>query len=328
NVAPHYVDQLADGLRAGGVEIRGSVIVPPGERAKCWAEVERVCDELLALGLERADVLIALGGGVVGDLAGFAAAVIRRGIAFVQVPTTLLAQVDSSVGGKTGINTPRGKNLIGAFHQPALVLADVSSLATLPKREVRAGYAEVVKYGLLGDAAFYRWLDDNREGVLSRDPASIVHAVTRSVDMKSDIVARDERETGDRALLNLGHTFGHALEAWAGYSDRLLHGEAVAIGMCQAFRFSEQLGLVAPQTAAQVASHIKSVGLPTRIDDIQGDATPTIDEIIALMRQDKKVVDGELTLVLARAIGSAFVTRAYGVDAVASFLADEVATDP
>lgn len=325
NVAAQHLACLRESLKTHDVTCRGEVIVPAGEQSKSLQQLERVCDDLLACGLERRDLVIALGGGVVGDLAGFAAAIVRRGVDFVQIPTSLLAQVDSSVGGKTGINTRHGKNLLGAFHQPVLVLADVSALNTLSDRQLRAGYAEVVKYGLLGDARFYGWLDDRRGDVLARREDAVVEAVRRSVQAKADIVARDEREAGDRALLNLGHTFGHALEAWAGYSERLLHGEAVAIGMCQAFRFSEAVGLAPPQIAAQVAAHVKSAGLPTRIQDIPGDELPSVDRLVTLMGQDKKVVDGQLTLILVRAIGEAFVTRGYDSARVATFLREELA---
>jgi 3-dehydroquinate synthetase len=241
------------------------------------------------------------------------------------MPTTLLAQVDSSVGGKTGINTPQGKNLIGAFHQPSLVLADTDALASLPDREVRAGYAEVVKYGLLGDASFFAWLEANAASVLARDPQALIHAVTRSVEMKARIVARDETETGERMLLNLGHTFGHALEAWSGYSARLLHGEAIAVGICLAFRFSEAQRLCPAGAAARVAAHLASAPLPTRISDVPGATEITAAELLRLMRQDKKVQDGRLTFVLARDIGAAFVSREVDAADVAGFLASEIA---
>jgi shikimate kinase/3-dehydroquinate synthase len=264
-----------------------------------------------------------LGGGVIGDLAGFAASILRRGIRFVQVPTTLLAQVDSSVGGKTGINTPQGKNLIGTFHQPALVIADTDVLATLPSRELRAGYAEVAKYGLLGDADFFAWLEANWRAVLGGDADTLTNAIETSVEAKAAIVARDETETGDRALLNLGHTFGHALEAATGYSDRLLHGEGVAIGMCLAFRLSEELDLCPRGTAQRVARHLDAVGLPTRIGQVPG-TIPGPAELLELMRQDKKVRHGQLTLVLVRGIGEAFVTRDVVPERVAAFLAAEM----
>ncbi|MEO0672672.1 MAG: 3-dehydroquinate synthase, partial [Pseudomonadota bacterium] len=318
---------LQTSLEAAGVAVRGVVTVPPGEASKSMATLSQVSDELLASGLERRDLVIALGGGVIGDLAGFAAAIVRRGVAFVQIPTSLLAQVDSSVGGKTGINTAAGKNLLGAFHQPSLVLADIDALATLPDRQLRAGYAEVVKYGLLGDAAFFGWLDDHRGDIAARRADVLQKAVVRSVEMKADIVARDETEQGDRALLNLGHTFGHALEAWAGYSDRLLHGEAIAIGTCQAFRFAEAEGRCPPQTAARVAGHIKSIGLPTRIADIPGDRLPDRETLLGLMAQDKKVVGGQITLILPRAIGAAEIVRDVPKEAIAAFLDSDLRSE-
>lgn len=303
----------------------GAVVLPPGEATKSFAELERLCERLLELRIERNDIVIALGGGVIGDLAGFAAGVLRRGVRCVQIPTTLLAQVDASVGGKTGINTAQGKNLIGTFHQPSLVLADLDALETLPPREMRAGYAEVAKYGLLGDAAFFAWLEQNGAAVLERQPGPLAAAVTRSVTMKAEIVARDETEAGDRALLNLGHTFGHALEAWAGYSDRLLHGEAVAIGLSLAFRFSERLRLCAPGTAGRVESHLAAAGLPTRIDQIPGSGRPSAAELVQLMGQDKKVRDGALTFILARGIGEAFVCRDASAVQALDFLGQELA---
>jgi shikimate kinase/3-dehydroquinate synthase len=273
--------------------------------------------------LERGDLVIALGGGVVGDLAGFAASIVRRGMRFVQVPTTLLAQVDSSVGGKTGINTPQGKNLVGAFHQPSLVLADIDALATLPAREFRAGYVEAAKFGLLGDAQYFGWMESNAGAVFAREPAALTHAIAVAVQGKADIVARDETETGDRMLLNLGHTFGHALEAWAGFSDRLLHGEAIAIGICQAFRISERLGLIGNNSVARVEQHFSSLGLPTRIVDIPGAGRPDAATLMDIMGQDKKVRAGKLTLILVRGIGEAFITRDVAPDTVRSFLASE-----
>jgi shikimate kinase/3-dehydroquinate synthase len=258
--------------------------------------------------MERADQVLAL----------------RRGVRFVQIPTSLLAQVDSSVGGKTGINTPQGKNLIGAFHQPSLVLADTKALSTLPVREMRAGYAEVAKYGLLGDARFFGWLEQNWQRLFGNDPAILTEAIEVSIAAKARIVERDETETGDRMLLNLGHTFGHALEAWAAYSSRLLHGEAVAIGMCQAARFSEERGLCPAGTAARVERHLRAVGLPTRIAHIPGSDRPDPKVLFALMQQDKKVQSGRLTFILMRAIGDAFVTREVEADDVAAFLEREV----
>lgn len=285
-------------------------ILPPGESTKSWRELSATVEWLLAQEVERGDHIIALGGGVIGDLAGFAASILRRGVRYVQVPTTLLAQVDSSVGGKTGINAPQGKNLIGSFHQPSLVLADTSVLATLPERQMRAGYAEVAKYGLLGDATFYNWLEGNWQSLFRHEPSALTRAIARSVEMKAEIVVRDETESGDRMLLNLGHTFGHALEAATSYSDRLLHGEAVSIGMCLAIRLSEELNICRPQTAARVAAHLKSVGLPTELEDIPGAGDlPGAEGLLELMRQDKKVRQGRLTLILLREIGNAFATR-------------------
>ena len=262
--------------------------------------------------------------GVIGDLVGFASAILRRGVRFIQVPTTLLAQVDSSVGGKTGINARHGKNLIGAFHQPDLVLADTTLLDTLPIREFRAGYAEVVKYGLLGDAAFFHWLDQNHGEVFREDGPARQQAIATCCKAKAEIVAEDEFETGRRALLNLGHTFGHALEAATGYSSRLIHGEGVAIGMAQAFRFSEKLGLCAAGTAAQVETHLKKTGLPTRLGDIEGDL-PDAARLVDYMRQDKKAQGGKLTFILVRGIGEAYVARDVDDKAVEAFVAEELA---
>ena len=249
---------------------------------------------------------------MIGDLAGFAAAIMRRGVRFVQIPTTLLSHVDSSVGGKTGINTAQGKNLAGAFHQPSLVLADTDTLMTLPDRQLRAGYAEIVKHAALGDAAYFAWLEANVPDVMARDTSALVHAIARSVEMKAAIVSRDETEQGDRMLLNLGHTFGHALEAWAGYSDRLLHGEAVAIGTAIAFRFSEILELCPPGTADRLTKHLKAADLPVSIAEIAGQSRPTLEELFTLMTQDKKVSGGNMTFILVRAIGEAFIAR--GID--------------
>ncbi len=324
NVAAHHLSVLETALRDAGRHA-GTIVLPPGEATKSFAELARLSEGLLALKLERGDLVVALGGGVIGDLAGFAAAILRRGIRFVQVPTSLLAQVDSSVGGKTGINTPQGKNLIGAFHQPSLVLADTKALSTLPVREMRAGYAEVAKYGLLGDARFFGWLEQNWQRLFGNDPATLTEAIEVSIAAKARIVERDETETGDRMLLNLGHTFGHALEAWAGYSSRLLHGEAVAIGMAQAARFSEERGLCPTGTAARIESHLRAVGLPTRVAHIPGNERPDPQALFALMQQDKKVQSGQLTLILLRGIGEAFVTREVDGADVAAFVAREVA---
>jgi 3-dehydroquinate synthase len=300
-----------------------SVIVPPGEGSKDFATFERVCEELIAAKVERGDLVIALGGGVVGDLAGFAAACVRRGIEYVQVPTTLLAQVDSSVGGKTGINSRQGKNLVGAFHQPLLVVADTALLDTLPPREFRAGYAEVAKYGLLGDAAFFAWLEANAADVFAGTPAR-EHAIAVCCRMKAEIVARDERETGERALLNLGHTFGHAVETAAGFSGRLLHGEAVALGTALAFDFSARRGLLPDGDAERVVRHLRAVGLPTRLSEAPG-GLPDADGLMELMAQDKKVKRGRLTFILARGIGRAFVAADVDASEVRAFLAEKLA---
>jgi 3-dehydroquinate synthase len=293
--------------------------MPPGEATKSYAGLAEVCDKLLAAGIERKDHVIALGGGVIGDLAGFASAILRRGVKFIQIPTSLLAQVDSSVGGKTGINSPHGKNLIGAFHQPAHVLIDLDLLKTLPQRQRAAGYAEVVKYGLLGDATFYKWLDQNVEAVIDCAQGAVDHAVRVSCETKARIVAEDETETGVRALLNLGHTFGHALEASTGYSDVLLHGEAVAIGMVQAFHFSEMQGLCAEGTADRVAKHLARAGLPTHVSSITAELPPP-DKLVEIMRQDKKASGGKLTFILTRGIGEAFIAKDVDDAAVKLFL--------
>jgi 3-dehydroquinate synthase len=317
-VAGLHLEALASGLE-GHLPVAGTVTVPAGEASKCFAELEWVCGALLDLDIERGDCVVAFGGGVVGDLAGFAAAILRRGIRFVQVPTTLLAQVDSSVGGKTGINMPQGKNLIGAFHQPSLVIADTDVLATLPERQFRAGYAEVVKYGLLGDAAFFSWLDANARDVFAGGEA-LVQAIETSCKAKAAIVEADEREAGQRALLNLGHTFGHALEAFAGYSDRLLHGEAIAIGMALAFRFSHELELCPSQERDRAISHLKEVGLPVSISEIPG-GTPDKDTLMRLIGQDKKVKAGVPAFILTHGIGKAFIEPAVPTDALQGFLA-------
>lgn len=322
NVARHHLAALETSLKAAGLTA-SSIILKPGEATKSFRELGPLCEKLLEMGLERGDIVVPFGGGVIGDLAGFAAGILRRGVRFVQVPASLLAQVNSSVGGKTGINTPQGKNLIGVFHQPSLVIADTDVLTTLPPREMRAGYAEIAKYGLLGDAQFFTWLEKNWQGVLANGGPPLAHAIETSVKAKSAIVARDETETGDRALLNLGHTFGHALEAWTGYSDRLLHGEGVAIGMAQAFRFSEELGLCPTGSASRVARHLKAVGLPTRISDIPGGKADA-GELLKLMGQDKKVRAGKLTFILVNEIGQAFVSRDVPPEKVRDFLAREI----
>lgn len=298
------------------------VIVAPGEQTKSFEGLAEVTDRLLALELDRGDVVTAFGGGVVGDLAGFAAAIYKRGIGFVQIPTTLLAQVDSSVGGKTAIDTPRGKNLVGAFHQPRLVLADLDVLATLPKREMGAGYAEVIKYGLLGDFRFFEWLEVNARAVLAREPAALAQAVARSIEMKAEIVAEDETEQGRRALLNLGHTFGHALEAETGYGAALLHGEAVAAGMALAFRFSADQGLCESQEARRATAAIAAAGLPTTLAEVAGHPFDA-QRLVSHMAQDKKAQDGKLTFILARGLGDAFVAKDVAAGAVTAFLKQE-----
>ncbi len=306
-------------LAEAGIE-HTAIVVEPGEKTKCWAGLQQVVEGLIAARIERRDLVLALGGGVVGDLAGFSASVLRRGVDVVQAPTTLLSQVDSSVGGKTGINSPQGKNLVGTFHQPVLVLADTAALDTLPVREVRAGYAEVAKYGLIGDRTFFEWLEKEHAGVIGGGPARI-EAVAASCLAKAAIVARDEKETGDRALLNLGHTFGHALEAGAGFSDRLLHGEGVAIGMVLAFAFSARLGLCPGQDVTRMTRHLEAAGLPTRISDVPGEL-PDTDGLMTLIAQDKKVSRGALTFILARGIGEAFVAKDVDPAQVRAFLAE------
>ncbi len=321
SVARHHLAAAEAALKSAGIDA-ARITVPDGEGSKSYATFEKVCEAIVAARIERGDLIVALGGGVIGDLAGFAAASVRRGLDYVQVPTTLLAQVDSSVGGKTGINSRHGKNLVGAFHQPVMVIADTALLDTLPKRQFRAGYAEVAKYGLLGDAAFFAWLEKNWQDVFSGGPAR-EHAIAVCCRAKAGIVARDERETGERALLNLGHTFGHALEAGCGFSDRLLHGEAVALGMVLAFDFSAHKGLIAAAEAERARAHLAAVGLPTHIRDIAG-GVPGIDELMDLIAQDKKVKRGKLTFILVRGIGQAFVANDVDGSEVRAFLAQQV----
>jgi 3-dehydroquinate synthase len=309
-VAKHWLEPAEASLAAAGIP-SSRIIVEEGEGSKSYAGLTQVSEALIAAKIERNDLVIALGGGVVGDLAGFTAAILRRGVDFVQVPTSLLAQVDSSVGGKTGINSPQGKNLIGAFHQPVLVVADTAVLDTLSPRQFRAGYAEVAKYGVLGDEAFFAWLEANYADIFSGGAAR-EHAIATSCRAKAAIVSRDERETGERALLNLGHTFGHALEAATGFSDRLFHGEGVAIGMVLAAEFSASLGMISPNDAARVKRHLVAVGLPTRLQDIGGFAQEGLadaDALMALMAQDKKVKRGKLTFILLEAVGRAVIAR-------------------
>lgn len=322
-VAAAHLPAVLAALSAEGIAAT-ALALPPGEGTKNWANLARCTEWLLEQKVERRDVVLALGGGVIGDLVGFSAAILRRGVRFVQLPTTLLAQVDSSVGGKTGINTAQGKNLVGAFHQPSLVLADIAVLDTLPDRDLLSGYGEVVKYGLLGDAAFFDWLEVQGPALRAGDRAARLQAVTRSVEMKAGIVSRDETEEGERALLNLGHTFCHALEKATGYSDRLLHGEGVAIGCALAFELSARLGLCSQEDPSRVRAHLRAMGMKIDLADIPGDL-PDAPALIALMGQDKKVVDGRLRFVLARGIGQAFVAEDVPGDAVLRVMTEALA---
>src|SRR5215831_7094775 len=317
-VAGHYLAPLRDSLSAAGIA-HHAVLVPPGEETKDLHHFGRLAEDILAIGIERGTMLVALGGGVVGDLTGFAAATLLRGIDFAQIPTTLLAQVDSSVGGKTGINTSTGKNLIGAFYQPRLVLADTSVLRSLPRRELLAGYAEIVKYGLIRDAEFFAWLEAEGHQVCALAPEALRRAVLTSCTMKAEIVAGDEREEGDRALLNFGHTFGHALETETGFGSRLLHGEAVALGMVLATDFAAKLGLMGPEDALRARRHLEECGLPTRLTEIGLQGIPA-DRLLAHMGKDKKVRDGRITLILPRRIGEAFVMQDAPRDKLREFL--------
>lgn len=306
NVAQRHLPALLAALDAAGIS-HAHCIIPAGEQSKNFNQLESLLDWMLENKIERGDLVLAFGGGVIGDLTGFAAAILRRGVDFAQIPTTLLAQVDSSVGGKTGINNRFGKNLIGAFHQPRCVIADVALLDTLPKRELLAGYAEVVKYGLIGDAAFFDWLEGAGHIIRDGDKAARIRAVMTSCAAKAALVVQDERESGPRALLNLGHTFGHALEAETGYGSRLLHGEGVAIGMCLAFELAAALGLAPGRDAVRVARHLAAMGLPTRISGITGGALNP-DHLLAHMAQDKKVSGSRINFILPRAIGACFMT--------------------
>src|SRR5215469_14503478 len=321
-VARHYLAALRDGLSDAEI-IHQAVVLPPGEETKDLTHFGRLAEDILAFGIERGTMLVALGGGVVGDVTGFAAATLLRGIDFVQIPTTLLAQVDSSVGGKTGINTRHGKNLIGAFYQPRLVLADTTTLSTLPRRELLAGYAEIAKYGLIRDSEFFAWLEAEGRAVCKLASAPLRRAVMTSCAMKADIVASDEREEGERALLNFGHTFGHALETETGFSSRLLHGEAVGLGMVLAFDFAARLGLATSEEAERVRRHLDEMGLPTRLSAI-GLAGIPADRLLAHMGKDKKVRDGRITLILPRRIGDAFVMKDAPRDELRDFLATAV----
>lgn len=323
-VARHHLPLLSASLTAAGLQAT-PIVLPPGESSKSFAVFEQAVDAVLAARLERGDLLIALGGGVIGDLTGFVAGVVRRGMRFVQIPTTLLAQVDSSVGGKTGINTRHGKNLVGVFHQPSLVLADTGALDTLSPRDFRAGYAEVAKYGLIDDPAFFAWLETNAAAIFATDGAERAHAIAQSCRAKAEVVRIDEKETGPRALLNLGHTFGHALEAACAYDGRrLVHGEAVAIGMVLAHEFSTKLNLASPDDAVRVRAHLTAVGLPTRLQDIPGDLGGA-DTLMNAILQDKKVKRGKLTFILTRGIGQAFIADDVAPDMVRDFLAEKLA---
>jgi 3-dehydroquinate synthase len=325
NVAKLHLPALKASLAAEKL-LLGEVVIEAGEASKSFPVLASLSERLLELGVERGDCIIAFGGGVVGDLAGFAASILRRGVRVVQMPTTLLAQVDSAIGGKTGIDTRQGKNLIGSFHQPSLVLADISVLSTLSAREFRAGYAEVVKYGLIGDAPFFAWLEANWAKVFASAGPERRRAVETSARAKAAIVEADEKEEkGTRALLNLGHTFGHALEAYAAYSDRLLHGEAIAIGMRLAFTFSVEQGICPAADADRLERQLKAVGLPTKISDIPG-GTPTPEALLRLMAQDKKVKGGKLALILVRGIGQAFVEHDVALPRLTEFLTRECAT--
>lgn len=319
-VAALHLETLRKGLEKDGISST-ALSLPAGEGTKSWPQFERTVEWLLDQKVERRDVVVAFGGGVIGDLVGFAAAVLRRGVRFVQIPTSLLAQVDSSVGGKTGINAPQGKNLIGAFHQPTLVLADTEVLGTLTERDFLAGYGEVAKYGLLGDAAFFDWLEAQGPALAAGDMQARIAAVRRSVEMKAEIVVRDEHEHGDRALLNLGHTFCHALEAATGYSDRLLHGEGVAIGCALAFELSARMGLCSQEDPSRVRAHLRQMNMKVDLSDIPGDL-PDAEGLLELMAQDKKVIDGRLRFILARGIGEAFVAEDVDPQMVRDLLRD------
>ncbi|MCG5243441.1 3-dehydroquinate synthase [Azospirillum doebereinerae] len=323
NVGPLHLDSLNAAMVEAGIAPSPAITLPAGEKTKDFGHFQSLMNEILGRGIERSTVLLALGGGVIGDITGFAAASALRGIDFIQVPTTLLSQVDSSVGGKTGINSPHGKNLIGAFHQPRLVIADTATLDTLPRREVLAGYAEVAKYGLIRLPDFFAWLEENGRRVVDGDSAARRHAVTVSCRAKADIVGVDERESGDRALLNLGHTFGHALEAATGFGQTLLHGEGVAIGMVMAFDLSVRLGLCPAEDARRARAHLAGVGLPVRAADVAG-VTWDVDGLVRSMAKDKKVQDGRITFILANGIGKAFTRRDVDAASVRAVLEESV----
>ncbi|MGQ0740881.1 MAG: 3-dehydroquinate synthase [Alphaproteobacteria bacterium] len=321
NVARHHYPRLAASLERAGLA-SSPVIVAPGEEMKSFRSLEQLVDALLVYRLERGELVAAFGGGVIGDLAGFAAGIYKRGVALAQIPTTLLAQVDASIGGKTGINTAQGKNLVGLFNQPRIVITDPTVLGTLPRRELLGGYAEIAKYGLLGDAEFFSWLENHAAAALNGDSGALVRAVEQSCRMKAAIVSHDERETGDRALLNLGHTFGHALEAATGYSGKLSHGEGVAIGCVLAFVLSHRSNLCSREDVDRVRRHFESVGLPTRLSQIPG-ARPSPNDLLSYMQRDKKATGRKLTFVLARGVGRAFIARDVPIEDVVALLQDE-----
>lgn len=328
NVAALHLDALTRSLEAAGISCL-PIVLPAGEATKSFSHLETLLNALMDAGVERTDMVVAFGGGVIGDLAGFAAAILRRGVDFIQIPTTLLAQVDSSVGGKTAIDVPQGKNLVGAFHQPRLVLADTDVLGTLTPRDLRAGYAEVAKYGLIDDADFFTWLEANGPALLSGDNSLRAQAVKHSVEAKARVVAADEREGGQRALLNLGHTFGHALETAAGYSGDLLHGEAVAAGMGIAFDVSVHMGLCPAEDAQRAKAHLRACDLPAGIADLEARNSldvPDTDELVRLMGQDKKVSQGKITFILARGIGKSFIAKDVDMNQVAQVLSERRAT--
>lgn len=323
NVAPLHLDTLQKELIKNKIHLI-PIIIEAGEQSKSFSILQIVIDKILAARLERGDCVVAFGGGVVGDLAGFAASIIRRGMNFIQIPTTLLAQIDSSVGGKTGINSRYGKNLIGSFYQPQCVIADTCVLDTLPPREFRAGYAEMVKYGLINQPDFFEWLEKNGQEIFSNGPIR-TEAIVRSCQFKADIVARDAYETGERALLNLGHTFGHMLETATAYdSNRLIHGEAVAIGIILAHQFSAQLNLTDPTLTHRIEAHFKAMGLPTNLKDIPG-PLPDAITLMTLIAQDKKVSQNNLTFILTRGLGQSFIAKNVSPDAVLSFLEQKLA---
>ena len=324
NVEKIHLPRLVKALSESGIETK-ILSIDPGEGSKSWKTLQMTVDWMLANKIERNDIVVALGGGVVGDLVGFAAAILRRGIRFIQCPTSLLAQVDSSVGGKTGINSVHGKNLVGAFYQPLQVISDISTLHTINERDFLAGYGEVVKYGLLGDYKFYCWLETNFAKIKERDTKTLIEAVAHSCEMKAEIVFNDEKEHGNRALLNLGHTFCHALEAATGYSDRMLHGEGVAIGCILAFDLSAKMGLTSQEDPVRIKQHFSEMGMMNSIKDITG-VVPNADRLVELMFQDKKVVNGKLNLILTKGIGKAFIARDIDPNLIKSVINDSLAS--